>query len=118
MDPTGFFGNLVFHAVDIDIGRKGPAANGEEHAGRIHYGEAIFGSLMSFRKVQTSVGPQVLVCAELIFFQQVFQFYDDADSVTRNSLTRTMQSFEDALRSLVVLGKSACRETGKSIPRP
>ncbi|MDR1047627.1 MAG: hypothetical protein LBL64_07615 [Treponema sp.] len=119
MDPVGFLGNLVSHAVDIDIGRKGLATDGEEHAGRIHYEEGISGSLTSFREAQDSADPQILVLAELIFLQQEFQFCDEADSVTRSSLTQAIQSFEDALRSLEVLGKPAVyREAEKPILPP
>jgi hypothetical protein len=50
MDPTGFLGNLVSQAVDIDIGRKGLAADGEKHSGRIHYEEGISGSLTLFAR--------------------------------------------------------------------
>jgi hypothetical protein len=34
MDLIGFLNNLVFIANDIDMGRKGLATDGEEHAGR------------------------------------------------------------------------------------
>jgi hypothetical protein len=78
MDPTGFLSNLVSHAVDIDIGRKGLATDGEEHAGRIHYEEGVSGSLTSFREAQASADPQILVLAELVFLQQESQFCDEA----------------------------------------
>jgi hypothetical protein len=117
MDPTGFLSNLVSQAVDIDIGRKGLTTDGEEHAGRIHYEEGISGFLTSFREAQASSDPQILVLAELIFLQQEFQFCDEADSVTRSSLTQAIQSFEDALRSLEVLGKPAAyQEAEKTYP--
>jgi hypothetical protein len=45
--------------------------------------------------------------------------HDEADSVTRSSLSQAIQSFEDALRSLEVLGKPAVyRETEKPIQPP
>jgi hypothetical protein len=117
MDLTGFLSNLVSHAVDIDIGRKGLTTDGEERAGRIHYEEGISGSLTSFREAQASADPQILVLAELVFLQQEFQFCDEADSVTRSSLTQAIQSFEDALRSLEVLAKpDAYREAEKTHP--
>jgi hypothetical protein len=117
MDLTGFLSNLVSHAVDIDIGRKGLATDGEEHAGRIHYEEGISGSLTSFREAQVSADLQILVLAELVFLQQEFQFCNEGDSVTRSSLTQAIQSFEDALRSLEVLGKPAVyREAEKTYP--
>jgi hypothetical protein len=37
MDLVSFLNNLVSHANDIDMGRKGVTTDGEEHEGRIAY---------------------------------------------------------------------------------
>jgi hypothetical protein len=100
MDLNSFLDKLVSHAIDIDIGRKGFATDGEEHAGRIHYEDGISGSLTSFREAQTVADSQIIILAEMVFLEQELQFCDAADSVTRSSLTQAIESFEDALRCL------------------
>jgi hypothetical protein len=36
----------------------------------------------------------------MVFLEQELQFCDESDTITRNSLTQAIQSFEDALRCL------------------
>jgi hypothetical protein len=100
MDLNSFLADLVFYANKIDTGRKGLAANGEEHAGRIHYEDGISGSLISFQEAQTTADPQTIILAEMVFLQQELQFCHESDTDTHSSLTQAIQSFEDALRCL------------------
>jgi hypothetical protein len=102
MDPAGLI-NKIFHAVvNIDFGRKGLAADGEEHSGRIHYENGIYTALSTFKEAQASADPQALILAELAFLQQELQFCHETDTDTKSSLTQAVQSFEDALCSLEV----------------
>jgi hypothetical protein len=103
MDLIGFLNNLVFIANDIDMGRKGFATDGKEHEGRISYEKGIAGAATAFREAQASAEPRTIVLAEMVFLEQELQFCDDADSITRSSLTQAIQSFEDALRCLTTV---------------
>jgi hypothetical protein len=102
MDPTGLIDEIFQAVVNIDFGRKGLAADGEEHDGRIHYEDGIYTALSAFKEAQASADPQTLILAELAFLQQELQFCHETDTDTKSSLTQAVQSFVDALRSLEV----------------
>jgi hypothetical protein len=100
MDLDGLLNRVFWAVAYIDSGRKGLAADGEEHNGRIHYEKGISSSLSAFQEAQNFADPQTLVLAELTFLQQELQFCINDDTDTLSSLTQAIQSFEDALRSL------------------
>jgi hypothetical protein len=103
MDPAGLINKIFQAVVNIDFGRKGLAADGEEHDGRVHYEDGIYTALSAFKEAQASADPQTLILAELAFLQQELQFCHEADTDTKSSLTQAIHSFEDALRSLEVV---------------
>jgi hypothetical protein len=103
MDLDGLRNSILGAAADIDTGRKGLAADGEEHEGRIHYENGISTALSAFQEAQTVGDPQTFVLTELTFLQQELQFCDEADTITQSSLTQAIQSFEDALRCLKIV---------------
>jgi hypothetical protein len=85
--------------------------DGREHEGRISYGDGISLALTSFQEAQTVADCKLLVLAEETFLQQELQYCDASDTITRNSLTQAIQSFDDALRSLNVVNRpSAYKE--------
>jgi hypothetical protein len=45
MDLVGFLNSIAYRSNSIDLGRRGLAADGEEHEGRIHYEDGISGAL-------------------------------------------------------------------------
>jgi hypothetical protein len=103
MDPTGLINKILQAVVSIDLGRKGLAADGEEHNGRVHFEKGIYTALSAFKEAKASADPQTLILAELAFLQQELQFCHEADTDTKSSLTQAVQSFVDALRSLEVV---------------
>jgi hypothetical protein len=93
--------NKIFGAVSfIDRGRKGLDTDGSEHDGRVSYEIGITNALSAFQEAQTTKDPQILILTELAFLQQEFNFCDEADTLTLNSLNKAIRSFEDALRCL------------------
>jgi hypothetical protein len=103
MAPVGLT-DRVFRAVAyIDSGRKGMAANGNEHEGRISYEIGISTALSVFKETQTIGDSQAFILAELTFLQQELHFCSEADIITQRSLTQAIQSFEDALRCLKIV---------------
>ena len=107
MDLTGSLINIVAGASKIDEGRRYLTTDGLEHAGRLLYEEGIAISLDTFKKAQATTNPQTMVLVELTFLQQELQFCDEADNITRNSLTQAIQNFEDTLRCLKTVENSA-----------
>jgi hypothetical protein len=107
MDLDGLLNRVFWAVAYIDSGRKGLAADGEEHNGRINYEKGIASSLSAFQEAQNCADPQTLVLAELTFLQQELQFCSNDDTDTLSSLTQAVQSFEDALRSLETVGDLA-----------
>ena len=100
MDPAGLLTNILLGATNIDKGRKNLATKGFEPSGRILYEDGISLVLSIFKKAQDSLDPQTMILVEKTFLQQDLQFCDEADTVTRSSLTQAIQSFNDALRCL------------------
>jgi hypothetical protein len=75
-----------------------------EHDGRLLYEDGISIAFATFKNAQASADPHTMILVELTFLQQEFQSCNEADTITLSSLTRAMQSFEDALRSLKIVG--------------
>jgi hypothetical protein len=74
MDLYSFLDKIALYANKIDIGRKGFAVDGEEHAGRIHYEDGISGSLASFREAHASADSRTIVLAEWSFWSRNSSF--------------------------------------------
>ena len=100
MDSTGLLTNILLGVTNIDKGRKNLSTDGQEHTGRLLYEKGISLSLGVFKKTRESVNPQTMILVELAFLEQESQFCDEADTITRSSLTQAIQSFNDALRCL------------------
>ena len=107
MDQTGLLNSIVLGMSDIALGRKNLTTDGFERAGRILYESGISVSLECFKNAQISTDPLTMILVELTFLQQEFQYCDESDSFSRGSLTKAIQSFEDALRSLKIVEDSA-----------
>ena len=106
MDPAGLLNSILLGATNIDKGRKNLATDGLEHAGRLSYEDGISLTLSIFKRAQDSFDPQIMILVELGFLEQEAQFCDEADTITYNSLTQAIQSFEDALRCLKTIEDS------------
>jgi hypothetical protein len=103
LDQIGLINNVVTSAYNIDVGRKGFAVPGEERQGRISYEKGIALAVSTFQEAQRSADPQTIILVEVGFLTQELEFCAKGDTDTRNSLTRALQSFRDALRSLATV---------------
>ena len=106
MDLTGLLANIVSGSNNINIGRKNLATDGFEHLGRLSYEDGIAAVQAAFIGAKESGDPHIMIIVELTFLQQELQFCDEADSITRSSLTQAVQSFNDALRGLKIVEDS------------
>jgi hypothetical protein len=105
----------IFTSVNsIDRGRKGLATDGNEHEGRISYEIGISLALASFQEAQTSADCEILILAEETFLQQELHFCHAGDTITLSSLTQAIQSFEDSLRSLDVVGRPSAYQEAEA----
>ncbi|MDR1587699.1 MAG: hypothetical protein LBS57_09605 [Treponema sp.] len=116
MDLNSFLGKVAFYANKIDMGRKGFATDSEEHEGRLSYEEGIAGSFTCFQEAQASADCRTIVLTETAFLEQELQFCEEADSVTRSSLTQAIQSFADALLSLEAVDDPGYTVADKTYP--
>lgn len=117
MDLIGLLNNILRTVVDIDSGRKGLTADGEEHDGRINYERGISGALITFQEAQAAADCYVLILAEMTFLQQELQFCNDQDPDAQSSLTKAIQSFEDALLALKAVDDTGYRIADMTYPR-
>jgi len=94
-------------ALRIDLGRKGFATRGKEQEGRIFYEDGIAEAMSAFQEAQTSADPKILILAEYTFISQELQFCEKTDKDSLRSLTKAVQSFDDAFLALKAVEDSA-----------
>ncbi|MHC6203373.1 hypothetical protein ACYULU_09285 [Breznakiellaceae bacterium SP9] len=100
MDQIGLLNSLLDAVINIDNGRKGFAADGKEHEGRLSYEEGISTALASFKEAEKTGDCRTLILAEQAFLERELHFCHAADTITRSSLTAGIRDFEDGLRCL------------------
>ena len=103
---AGLISSVADAALAIDFGRKGFATRGKEHEGRISYERGIFAALSVFRDAVSTADPQTIILAEYTFISQELQFCE-TDKDAFSSLTKAIQSFDDAFLALQAVEDSA-----------
>ena len=106
MDLISLASNITNAAIYIDAGRKGFATRGKEQEGRISYEDGISEAMTAFQKAQVAADPQAILLAEYTFITQEFQLADKSDKDSRDSLSKAIESFDDAFRALQAVEKS------------
>jgi len=97
---TGLVDSIHAAAANIDAGRKGFATRGKAEEGRISYETGIAEALSAFKEAQTTADPQIMILAEYTFLTQELQFCEKSDQDSFSSLTKALQSFDDAFLAL------------------
>jgi hypothetical protein len=117
LDQIGLAGSITNAVIYIDAGRKGFAIRGKAEEGRIFYESGIAEALTAFKEAQTTTDPQTLILAEYTFITQELQFCEKSDKDSISSLTKAIQSFDDAFLALTVVEDStAYQGVEKAIP--
>jgi hypothetical protein len=116
LDLNGLFDSINEAAIQIDMGRKGFAIRGQEQEGRISYEDGIAGAMAIFQEAQASSDPQALILSEYSFISQEFQLCDKSDTDTINSLTKAVQSFDDAFLALKAVEKAGYKTADETYP--
>ena len=102
MDRAGLVDRINVATFNIDFGRKGFAIIGKEREGRISYEDGIAKALAAFKEAQATADPQTIILVEYTFLTQELQFCDKSDKESLSSLTKALQSFDDAFLVLTI----------------
>jgi hypothetical protein len=114
---AGLITRITNAALAIDSGRKGFATRGKEQEGRIFYEKGIAEAMSAFKEAQATADPQIMILAEYTFLTQELEFCEKSDKDSLNSLTKAIQSFDDAFLALTVVEDSTLYQvTEKTIP--
>ena len=116
MDLAGLVNNILEATTNIDAGRKGFATRGMAEEGRLSYEKGISEALAVFKESQTTSDPQTLILAEYTFLTQELEFCHETDKNTRNSLTKAIQSFDDAFLALKSVDESCYKISDNIFP--
>ena len=116
MVPTGLINSIYEAAAAIDSGRKGFAIKGKAEEGRIFYETGIASALSAFQEAQVTADPQTIILAEYTFITQELQFCDKLDKDSLSSLTKAIQSFDDAFLALQAVEEPGYKTAEKTYP--
>jgi hypothetical protein len=116
LDLTGYATNILEATISIDAGRKGFATKGKAEEGRMLYEKGIALALSTFRETQSTTDPETIILAEYTFIMQELQFCDVADRDSINSLTKAIQSFDDAFLALNEVEKDSYKTAENIFP--
>jgi hypothetical protein len=117
LDLVGLVSSIADAAAFIDVGRKGFATRGKAEEGRISYEKGIAKALSAFQEAQTTADPKTIILAEYTFLTQELQFCEKSDKDSISSLTKAIQSFDDAFLALQVVGEDGYKTAEKTYPR-
>jgi len=108
--------SITTATTSIDHGRKGFTIRGKEQEGRISYETGIEKAMTTFKVAQASADPQAMLISEYTFITQELQFCEKTDKDSINSLTKAIQSFDDAFLALQAVVEPAYKITEKTYP--
>ena len=116
MAKIGLVNNIYEAAIKIDFGRKGFAIRGKAEEGRISYEEGIALAMSAFQQAQSTADPHTLILAEYTFLTQEVELCAKTDKHTINSLTKAVQSFDDAFLALQAVDKPGYKTAEETYP--
>jgi hypothetical protein len=100
LDLIGLRISITEATAYIDAGRKGFAIKGKADAGRISYEAGIAEAMTAFQEAQSASDLQAIILAEYTFLTQELELCDKTDTDSQTSLTKAIQSFDDAFLAL------------------
>ena len=106
LEATGLIRSITDAAFNIDFGRKGVATRGKEQEGRISYEDGIAEAMTAFKEAQATADPQTIILVEYTFLTQELEFCEKSDKESLSSLTKALQSFDDAFHVLKIVEDS------------
>ena len=112
MARIGLVNSVYEAAAAIDFGRKGFATRGKAEEGRIYYEKGIAEALAAFKEASATdvaaatADPYTIILVEYTFLSQELQFCEKTDKESLSSLTKALQSFDDAFHVLKIVEDS------------
>jgi hypothetical protein len=106
LDLITLANKIINAATQIDAGRKGFATRGKAEEGRISYEDGIALALTSFQEAQVTADPETIILSEYTFLTQELEFCEKTDKDSLTSLTKAIQSFDDAFLAVKAVEKS------------
>jgi hypothetical protein len=103
LELAGLIDSIISATASIDYGRKGFATKGKAEEGRTFYETGIASALSAFQEAQATADPLTIILAEYTFITQEFEFCEKTDKDSITSLTKAIQSFDDAFLVLKVV---------------
>ena len=116
MDLTGLVSSVSDATIFIDAGRKSFAIKGKAEEGRISYEKGISDAMSAFQEAYSSGDPHAVFILEYTFITQELYLCDKSDKDTLNSLTKAIQSFEDAFLALEAVEEPGYKTADKTYP--
>jgi len=116
LDAAGLISSIVNATYSIDAGRKGFATRGKEAEGRISYEDGIAAAMAVFGESLTTADPLTLLLIEYTFITQERELCPKSDTDTLNSLTKAVESFDDAFLALKAVEEPSYIAVENSIP--
>jgi hypothetical protein len=116
LDQIGLTLEISDAVINIVSGRKGFATRGKEQEGRLSYERGISSALSLFKDALSVADPLIIILAEYTFLSQELEFCDKTDKDSLNSLTKAIQSFDDAFLAVKALNESDCKSIDSFFP--
>jgi hypothetical protein len=116
LDTIGLVDSINAATASIYYGRKGFATRGKAEEGRISYEDGISEALSTFKEAQATTNPRTIILAEYTFLVQELQFCEKSDKDSITSLTKAIQSFDDAFLALQAVEEGGYITVEKTTP--
>ena len=116
MEKTGLLLRIHDAALAIDYGRKGFETRGKAEEGRLSYEHGVAAALSAFKDARSTSDPEIIILVEYTFLNQELEFCEKTDTDSFSSLTKAIQSFDDAFLSLEAVEDTAYKIADKTYP--
>ena len=116
MDLIGLVNSITAAAFNIDTGRKGFAIKGKIDDGRLSYETGISEAMSTFQEAQATLSPKAIIVAEYTFLTQELELCHESDKYSIASLTKAIQSFDDAFLALQAVEEPGYITADKTYP--
>ena len=83
---------------------------------RCLYETGIANAMSAFKEAQATADPHTIILVEYTFLTQELQFCEKSDKDSLNSLTKALQSFDDAFLALQAVEEDGYKTVDKAIP--
>jgi hypothetical protein len=116
MEKIGLRDRILLAAANIDKGRKNLDIDGNEREGRISYHTGLSSAMEVFLEAYAMRDAETFILVEYTLLGQEREFCNPADTFAIASLTKAVQSFDDAFLALEAVSSPAYRAVEQATP--